>query len=304
MAKLSPEQQAARRAGLGGSDVAAAIGISRWKTPVELWQEKTGQVEPEDISDREFVQWGQLLEDVIADEWARRHGHKVRRSNITRVDAELDFLRANIDRDVVGLREGLEVKNTSAWMADEWGADGSDEVPLFYLTQGVHYMRVLDYDAWNFAVLMGGNELRSYRITRDRDTEESLLELLARFWQCVETMTPPPATTVEDLVRLNPNATGTLQATEEIAGRVAEGVQLKTQIKTAEQRLEEIKLEVGAFLGDKSDLVDPLDDSITILTYRQRKGGTYLDQKSLEADGVDLDPYRRRRAGTRTFLFK
>lgn len=313
MANLTEAQHAARANGIGGSDAAVVCGLSRWKTPVELWQEKTGQVEPEDLDGKEFVQWGKLLEDVIADEWARRHGRRVRRQNITRVDKALPFLVGNIDRDIVGLREGLECKNSSAWMADEWGEDGSDEVPDFYLIQGVHYMRVMDYDAWNFAVLLGGNELRSYRIERDHEIERMVIDIESDFWNdSVLGGEAPAPVNVHDLARLNPNATGCVQATDEIAALVAESAQIKARKKEDEQRLEAIKLEVGIYLGDKSDLMDPIDPSITIATMRARKGNQYIDVKDARAINPGLvDEYNeltkncmKRGRPSRPFLVK
>lgn len=313
MAELSQEQHEARAKGIGGSDAAVVCGLSRWKTPVQLWQEKTGQVEPEDLDDKEFVQWGKLLEDVICDEWARRSGRRVRRQNITRVDKEFDFMRGNIDRDVVGIREGLEAKNSSAWMADEWGEDGTDEVPDFYLIQGVHYMRVLDYDAWNFAVLLGGNELRSYRIERDEEIENQVIELERKFWEdCVVGGEAPPPITVEDLSRLHPNATGTKEATEEIAELVAKCAEAKARIKADEKLVDDVKLAVGTFLGDKSDLIDPIHKTAMLATYRPRKGRQYADRKAMLAENETCvlmydelaKKHTKRGEPSRTFLIK
>ena len=42
-----------RRNYIGGSDIAAILGMSRWKTPLKLWLEKTGEVEPDDLSENE-----------------------------------------------------------------------------------------------------------------------------------------------------------------------------------------------------------------------------------------------------------
>lgn len=310
---LSQEQHDARAKGIGGSDAGAACGISRWKTPVQLWQEKTGQVPPENLDDKEFVQWGSLLEDVISDEWARRHGHKVRRMNQTRVDKDLDFMVANIDRDIVGIREGLEVKNSSVWMADEWGEDGTDEVPLFYLIQGAHYMRVLDYEAWNFGVLLGGNELRSYRIMRNEEVESNLIELETYFWECVTDHKAPEAIQVDDLQRINPNSQGYIEASDEIAERVSEIAKVKARKKELDGREDELKLEIGKFMGEAGDLVLPGDNSTPIVTFRTGKRSKFLkadlakvaDLAELdETSGKDLVEAFTERGTGRTFLVK
>lgn len=276
MSELSQAQLDARSKGLGGSDAAVVCGLSKWKTPVELWQEKSGIIDPPDLDNDELVRWGKLLEDVICEEWARRTGRKVRRQNQTRTDPEFEFMVANIDRDIVGVREGFEAKNASAWTAHLWGDDETDEVPLYYLTQGIHYMRVYDYEAWNFGVLLGGNELRKYRIERDEKAEQALIEIEAAFWEHVRKGEAPDPVNVEDLVRIYPHTRGRKVATEEIATLVAEAQRAKDEIKEREKRVDEIKLEVGKFLGEAEELLAPNDATLKIATFRN------IEQKRLD----------------------
>lgn len=287
MSELSQAQLDARSKGLGGSDAAVACGLSKWKTPVELWQEKSGIIDPPDLDNDELVRWGKLLEDVICEEWARRTGRKVRRQNKTRTDAEFPFMVANIDRDIVGVREGFEAKNASAWTAHLWGEDGTDEVPLYYLTQGIHYMRVYDYEAWNFGVLLGGNELRSYRIERDAKAEQALIEIESAFWEHVQNGDAPDPVNVEDLVRIYPQTHGRKVATEKIAELVAEAQRCKDEIKRQNERVESIKLEVGQFLGEAEDLIAPNDATLKIATFRNITANR-LDGRRLKADDPDL----------------
>ena len=54
-----------RKKSIGGSDAAACIGMNPWKTNVQLWEEKTGRIEPEDISDKEEVKYGIRMEPVV-----------------------------------------------------------------------------------------------------------------------------------------------------------------------------------------------------------------------------------------------
>ena len=90
-----------RRKGIGGSDVAAIMGLNKWKSAYQIWLEKTGQVGLSE-SDSEPAYWGTVLEEVVAKEFAVRTGKKVRRRNQVFEHPEYPFLRANIDRDVVG----------------------------------------------------------------------------------------------------------------------------------------------------------------------------------------------------------
>jgi putative phage-type endonuclease len=291
MSSLSPVQQEARYAGIGGSDAGVIAGVNPRKTPVTLWLEKTRRTPPEDLSDNELVEWGVELEEIIGKVWARRRSQrlgrevKIRRVNRTLKSKLNPFMLAHIDFDIVGSNEGLECKNAAWWMRDFWGDEETDDVPLYYLIQGVHYMHVWDTEAWNFGVLVGGNELRSYRVTRDMEAEKQLIELESKFWTCVENDTPPPPIRVEDLVKLHPTTTGSVPATEEVIIAVEEYKRLKAEEKEREVRLDAIKLAVGTFMGGASDLVDPTDNEITIATYRAHNE-TRVDSKRFKAEAA------------------
>ena len=66
-----------RNKGIGGSEAAVIVGMNRWKSPFQLWLEKTGEVEPEDLSNNEFIYWGNVLEQVVADRFAELTGKRV-----------------------------------------------------------------------------------------------------------------------------------------------------------------------------------------------------------------------------------
>lgn len=286
---LTAIQIEARSHGIGGSDAGIIAGVNPRKTPVTLWLEKTGRVPPEDLSDNELVEWGHELEDIIGKVWARRQSIKqgrevkIRRINRTLFSKAQPFMLAHIDFDIVGSNEGLECKNAASWMGNYWGDEETDDVPLYYLIQGVHYMHVWDTAAWNFGVLIGGNELRSYRVTRDADAEKQLIDLERKFWTCVETDVPPPPIRVEDLVKLHPSVTGSIPATEQVIVAVEEYKRLKAEAKERDKRLDEIKLAVGTFMGGSSDLVDPMDAAMTIATYRAHNE-TRVDSKKFKSD--------------------
>ena len=109
-----------RNKGLGGSDAGIIVGVNPWKSPYQLWLEKTGQVEPEDISEKEAVYWGTQLEDMVAREFTKRTGKKVQRHGMLESVA-YPFLLANVDRLVIGEDAGLECKTTSAFKYKDWG---------------------------------------------------------------------------------------------------------------------------------------------------------------------------------------
>ena len=85
----------ARKKGIGGSDASVILGFNPWKTPFELYIEKTsGEIRE---VDNEAVYWGNVLEDIVAEEFTKRTGKKVRRRNQIFKHKEYDWMIANID---------------------------------------------------------------------------------------------------------------------------------------------------------------------------------------------------------------
>ncbi len=86
------EWLAVRNQGIGSSDSAAVVGLSPYKSPLELWMEKTGRKAPDDLSDNEAVFWGSTLEPVIAQVYGEKTGAKA--STLTETDP---FLLTGMD---------------------------------------------------------------------------------------------------------------------------------------------------------------------------------------------------------------
>lgn len=182
----------ARKNGIGGSDVASIMGLNKYSSPLNVWLVKTGREESPDLSDNQAVEWGNRLEDVVADKFADEHPElQVRRRNATMVSIKRPWAFANIDRWVtdgkgnVGI---LEVKTVGMRRAADW----DNGVPLYYLTQVTHYMSVTGYQyAW-VAVLIGGQEFREYYIERDEQDIQAINDAVDTFWRdFVETDTAP-----------------------------------------------------------------------------------------------------------------
>ena len=178
-----------RRRGIGGSDVSTILGLNKWKSAYQLWLEKTGQVEL-DHTNSEPAYWGNVLEEVVAKEFQERTGLKVRRRNQVFEHPLHPFLRANIDRDVVGEKAVLECKTANQFLANEWEGE---EIPLSYLCQVQHYMNVMNYDHAYIAVLIGGQKFIWKRIERDQKLIDMITERLVEFWETniIEGVEPP-----------------------------------------------------------------------------------------------------------------
>ncbi len=174
------EWLALRSKGLGGSDIGSVLGLNHWKSPFQLWAEKTGQVEPDDISDHIPIIVGNELEETVARLFERESGLKVQRDNKTHYHKDYPFLLANIDRKIIGQKALLECKTTSVFNKDEWT---EDEVPVSYLLQVQHYLNVLDYDVAYIAVLIGNTNFVYKKIKRDDELIEIYQAKAVNFWE-------------------------------------------------------------------------------------------------------------------------
>lgn len=180
-----------RRSGIGGSDAAAALGLSPWKSRHELYQEKISTSPPPRISN-EAMTWGRKLEPLIREEFSKRSGMAVRPLRSMLQHPSYPWMLADLDGLVEDSNRGvgiLEIKTSSAFKSADW-EDG--KVPDQYMLQVQHYMEVCGLDFAIIAVLIGGNRLQWTQIEKDRELVEQLVELERRFWQHVLSKTPPP----------------------------------------------------------------------------------------------------------------
>jgi putative phage-type endonuclease len=165
------------------------LGLSKWKTPFELYLEKTGQIELEEI-DNDAIYFGNALEDFVAKEFERRTGKKVRRKNQMLQHDEHEFMMANLDRVIVGENALLEVKTTSAYNAKEWE---NGETPANYLVQVNHYLAVTGYEKAYICVLIGGQKFVWNEIHRDEDLINMIIAAEKDFWENHILANNPPA---------------------------------------------------------------------------------------------------------------
>ncbi len=184
---------AMRRRGIGGSDIAAICGLSPWRSPMAVYLDKIGELKEEEESERMY--FGKILEDVIAKEFSKRTGLKVRRVNAILQHPKYQWALANIDRKIVGgnIANGpgvLEVKNTSEWNKGEWDRD---KLPDYYYLQFQWYLGVTGWTWGYFATLIGGQQLyiSPEPIRRDEEVINYLFKIAGEFWRMVINKTPP-----------------------------------------------------------------------------------------------------------------
>ncbi len=189
-----PEWYEQRKKCIGGSDAAAVLGVSPWAQPIDVFCDKTGVSQP--LVENEAMRWGKLLEPVVMAEFTMRTGMEtLPRRYFTH--PKYPFLGGNTDAAIKGRvngrKAGLEVK--TARSGEGWGQEGTDEIPIYYLTQNHHYLLVTGWDVWYTTVLIGGSTHKTYVIERDEEAIELMLEGELEFWnEYVVPNIPPPVT--------------------------------------------------------------------------------------------------------------
>jgi putative phage-type endonuclease len=300
---LSRRQIAARRRGVGGSELLAALGKDPRCTRLELYKRKVGELPEPDFNDNERVRFGTLLEPVIRKEFERRIGQKVVASRQT-IAHPIAPLVGHPDGWMPALREGVEIKTADKFEAAEFGEQDTDQVPIRYLVQCTAYMALTEAQKWHLAVLIGGNDLRLYEIPRDEQLIDACLAGASEFWQHVETRSPPDPATPEDVkLRWPKSLARRVHATPEIAGLCSELGAAKREMKVAELREAGLRAQVQTFMTDAGELVD--DNNDLLATWKTNKDSRVLDAKAFAAAHPDIyEKFLITRTGARPFLLK
>ena len=187
-----------RRKGIGGSDAAAVLGISPFRTGRDLYYDKLNIVTADDAENWVQLEVGTLLEPLVAKIFAHKTGYKIYRRPFMFQHPLYPWMLADLDY-MVELPDGttaiLEIKTTNYNAKDNWWYNGEEIVPIYYESQGRHYMAVMNIDRVYFCCLYGNSEDEAMirRIDRDMAYEEELIALERDFWENhVLTKTPPP----------------------------------------------------------------------------------------------------------------
>lgn len=295
---------AARQQGIGGSDAAASVGLCRYKSPLELWLEKTGRKPAADLSDNDAVYWGTVLEPVIADVYAQKTGARVRRVNAILQHPEHAFMLANLDRSISGHPDGsglLEIK-TAGWRSAPLWDQG---VPDHYQCQVLHQLAITGKPWADVAVLIGGQDFRIYRIERDEEQIQALIQLEQQFWACVQNDVPPEADGSDSsgraLATLYPKDAGqTVDFSQDdvLNGAFESLLVTRQQLETVEAEEQRLKQQLEQAMGDATTAVF----SQGKVTWKASKPSQSLDLDRLRQDHAQLlGQYSVIRPGSRRF---
>lgn len=258
---LTVEQLAERRTGLGGSDIAAALGLSPYKTAMQLYLEKRGEWDQgEPPEDSEVQWWGRMLEPIVRQRYAEETGRIVVMPPGTLRHPVHSFLLAHVDGLIDGERRGYEGK--TAFHSFGWGEEGTDQIPLPYLLQVHAYLTVTAYEVWDVCTLIG-RRFKFYEVAADAEMSEMIIAGAADFMRRVKENDPPPldyrhSTAIDVVKRLYPGTNGARlpASADAIAWRASlEAAQVAK--KSAESSIAEMKARLLEEMGEAALLAFP-----------------------------------------------
>jgi putative phage-type endonuclease len=272
---ITEEQRKLRRLGVGGSDISVILGLSSYKTPYQLYLEKAGLIE---ISNEEtpLQYWGNVLELTIRKEFAKRNKVRVTTPKETIQHPFFDYFFANVDGFIPKWNAVFEAKNSSQFMSSHWGENGTDIIPMQYLVQVAFYCSVLNAPCAYIAVLIGGNDYREFKYTRDLELESRILDSAKEFWNAVITNTPPAPINQMDIKIMypknSPNKACTIDA--EISENVKELHSMRKKIKELESIEERNRVKILDYMKDSECLMD--DSGKILATWKANSKGSRI----------------------------
>lgn len=177
---ISEEQKIITQNSIGGSTIAAVLGLSNFKTQLQCWGELTGMIPREDISGKMQVRLGNKMESIVAEVFTEDTGKKLHRVNETFTHEQYNYLVGHIDRRVVGERAIVEIKAVSAWSREQW-KDG--QAPQEYILQLMWYLGLTKTNQGYLVALIGNQELAIVPVIFDKEIYETMVKKAVRFWE-------------------------------------------------------------------------------------------------------------------------
>lgn len=193
----SDEWHAARRNRLGGSEIAAVMGLSPYESKFSLWHRKMGFAgrKPQNPE----MDWGNRLEPIVLDKFFEGEGRtRYGEAGATYVSKERPWQSATPDAfaSVDARPELVEVKTSP--FGEGWGPAGTDEIPIYYRCQVLWYLDVFGMDVCHVPVLISGCDYREYRIELDAEARLDIATMREAGREFIESLTLTQRPPIDD----------------------------------------------------------------------------------------------------------
>ena len=262
-----------RRHGLGGSDIGALLGLSKWQSPWSLWADKLGLLADTETTARQRI--GHRMEAVLAAEFRDHTGLYIAGEQTRCTSKAWPIARCTIDGYVCedpddGEPLGIWEAKTDAHFS--W----PDGPPASYLAQARWNMMVTGTTACWLTVMFAGFRCETFEILQHQPDVDLMLDRAREFWQHIETGEPPPvdasdATTAAIGQAWPDHVSGVRAELDTISELVAERVGRKAQAKVLDDLIAEIDNEIKVLLADAE--VGTVAGE-PVVTWRQQAGRT------------------------------
>jgi len=299
---------------IGGSDAAAILGVSPWKSAFQLYQEKVGALVEEITPAKQRIfarghRWEPVVVEMLIDELQDRgHDVKIIARNARYIDREFPFISCEIDLELAidGEECNSDMKTVHPFAAKDWGEQGSDEIPIYYAAQGMHGLMVKPRRRCIFAALVGADDLRIHQIERDEETIAGIRAKEVAFWQRVQDRNPPDPQTADDVRWLYAKDAGTVaEADDELMRLVGELYYLKNSAKLAENEIDKVSTQIKLAMGDAAILVY---EGKVIATWKNNKPSQKTDWRAVVDEHRPpmslIEHHTKTVAGNRPLLLK
>lgn len=300
-----------RRHFIGGSDIAAVMGLSPYKTPVDIWLEKTGRRAPTEPEEKQARRWarGKKLEPFIVDmviDRLREDGHTVElleRNRYYQVPDQPQF-RCEIDFELMldGEHINGDCKSVHGFARKKWGEEETDEVPIEYAAQFLWGLGITGRRRCLVAALIGLDDVAIYWVEHDSSIIQGMVARATQFWdECIVGDTMPDPITFDDIKALYPLDNGQpIEATDEVAEQAAELRRVKKEIKAYVDREKELTFAIGEFISPNALLTY---NGETIATWKGQQH-TSMRQKELRAAHPEIAEEFTKRQTVRVLRLK
>lgn len=263
-----------RRKYLGASECSAALGMSSWMSPLELYKSKKGELPPIETTLPMLV--GTALEPICIEMFERESGLKVTDRQAVVVDPKKPWRRSSLDGRA---SDGSLIEAKTSGDYRGWGEAG-DEIPLPYLYNIHHsFLTVPDAKKAYFPVLLGGRTFRIFEVIRNNDLCDLVDQGESPFWEKVMHNIMPDPTTSTDVRLKYPKDHGiTRTASVDQAKAVSELKGMKSAAKVLNEKLEAAQMVVENIIGDAATLL-AVDGSV-LATWKSQSRSEYTVKAS------------------------
>jgi len=281
---------------IGASDAGAVLGFNPWKSPVDVWLDKTGKTGSQDDNLAMLV--GREMEPTIKRLFEDQENLKVRNDNKIRLDDEYPFLGTNLDGLVVGERVPVEYKTTAIW---------DHEIPDFYFVQIQHQMMITGAKDCYLAVLVLGmnKQFIVEKVKRVDDFVAKMRENLVNFWEeHVLKEVPPDPKSLKDVKRIytKTDPESIKEANEDIFSEYLSLTNLREKRSDLDREISKAQMVLMNYMQDK-EVIEK--SGIPIVTWKKSREIRRFDRKRFSEEHPNTyREYVRELEGRRRFLLK